>query len=250
MKRKKGGNTMSEIILQINYAFSGTRDEYEAANLPYAAPIAETPGMRWKIWLMDEANHEGGGIYLFEDAVSVQAFLDGPIVAEVRENPSLSNVSIKQFDALEAHSIVTRGLQKRPRTFGDMAAEALAAVPVLTPAEAQRRLRADPNTLVIDAREAADIAYMDTVPGAINITYGALTYQADHEVPEEWRAPQLADRSRPIITTCILGPVGALAGKLLKDMGFSHVSILEGGVQAWLDAGLPTMPFGSGTLAA
>jgi rhodanese-related sulfurtransferase len=32
----------------------------------------------------------------------------------------------------------------------------------------------------------------------------------------------------------------ALAGKLLKDMGFSNVSILEGGTQAWKDAGFPT----------
>jgi rhodanese-related sulfurtransferase len=76
----------------------------------------------------------------------------------------------------------------------------------------------------------------------VNISYGALTYQADHEVPEEWRAPQLADHSRPIITTCILGPLGALGalgGKLLHDMGFTNVRILAGGVQAWMDAGLP-----------
>jgi rhodanese-related sulfurtransferase len=34
--------------------------------------------------------------------------------------------------------------------------------------------------------------------------------------------------------------LGALAGKLLKDMGFSNVSILKGGTQAWKDAGFPT----------
>jgi rhodanese-related sulfurtransferase len=36
------------------------------------------------------------------------------------------------------------------------------------------------------------------------------------------------------------GPLGALGGKLLKDMGFTDVSFLEGGIQAWQDAGLPT----------
>jgi rhodanese-related sulfurtransferase len=45
--------------------------------------------------------------------------------------------------------------------------------------------------------------------------------------------------ARPIVTTCILGPLGALGGKLLHDMGFTNVQILEGGVQAWIDAGLP-----------
>ena len=120
-----------------------------------------------------------------------------------------------------------------------MAAEALAAVPSLTPVEAQQRLAQDPNTLVIDVRDAADIAQTGTVPGAINLSFGALTYLADNEVPESWRDPRLADRSQPIITTCILGPLGALGGKLLHDMGFTHVNVLEGGVQAWIEAGLP-----------
>lgn len=99
---------------------------------------------------------------------------------------------------------------------------------------------------MIDVRDAADIAATGTIPGAVNISYGALTYQADCEVPETWRASQLADRSRPIITTCILGPLGAIGGKLLHDMGFTNVHILVGGVQAWIDAGLPVTRNGSG----
>jgi rhodanese-related sulfurtransferase len=67
-----------------------------------------------------------------------------------------------------------------------------------------------------------------------------LTYKADNEVDESWREPALRDRARPIITVCELGPMGALGGKLLKDMGFTNVSILEGGTQAWKDAGFPT----------
>jgi rhodanese-related sulfurtransferase len=104
----------------------------------------------------------------------------------------------------------------------------------------------DPRTLVIDVRDAADIAQSGTIPGAINLSYGALTYLADSEVPESWRDPRLADRSRPIITTCILGPLGAIGGKLLADMGFCDVRILEGGVQGWIEAGLPVTKNGGG----
>lgn len=125
-------------------------------------------------------------------------------------------------------------------TFGQMVAAALAEVPTVSPAEAQKRLGIDANILVIDVRDAADIAMTGTVPGAMNISLGSLTYKADKEVPEDWREPALSDRSRPIITTCILGPMGALGGKLLHDMGFTQVSILEGGVQAWAGAGNPT----------
>ena len=69
---------------------------------------------------------------------------------------------------------------------------------------------------------------------------GRLLYKADNEVPEEWRDARLADRSRPIITQCDLGPLSAIAAKNLQDMGFTNVSYLEGGIQGWKQAGLPT----------
>ena len=126
------------------------------------------------------------------------------------------------------------------KTFNQMVAEAMAEVPVISPTEAHQQMQEDPRTLVIDPRDAADIPATGMVSGAMNISYGALTYKADNELPPEWREPELEDRSRPIITTCESGELGALAGKLLKDMGFSNVSILEGGTQAWKDAGFPT----------
>ena len=125
-------------------------------------------------------------------------------------------------------------------TFMQMAAEAMAVVPVISAAEAHQLLQQDPKILVIDVRDAVDIAATGTIPGAKTISLGSLTYKADQEVPEDWRDPVLQDRARPIITTCILGPMGALGGKLLHDMGFTNVSILEGGVQAWIKAGYPT----------
>ncbi|MCZ7545957.1 MAG: rhodanese-like domain-containing protein [Anaerolineae bacterium] len=126
------------------------------------------------------------------------------------------------------------------KTFSQMVAEAMAEVPVISPEEAHRRMQQDPRTLVIDPRDAADIPVTGIIPGAMNISYGALTYRADSELPPDWREPELDDRSRPIITACQTGELGALAGKLLKDMGFTNVSILEGGTQAWKDAGFPT----------
>ena len=126
------------------------------------------------------------------------------------------------------------------KTFNQMVVEAMAEVPVISPVEAHRRMQEDPRTLVIDPRDAADIPATGIISKAMNISYGALTYKADNELPPEWREPELEDRSRPIITACESGELGALAGKLLKDMGFSNVSILEGGTQAWKDAGFPT----------
>ena len=126
------------------------------------------------------------------------------------------------------------------KTFNQMAEEAMSEVPVINAVEAHQRIEKNPGTLVIDPRDAADVAATGMVAGAMNISYGALTYQADNELPEDWRNPELQDRSRPIITACEVGPLGALAGKLLKDMGFTNVSILEGGLEAWKEAGFST----------
>ena len=126
------------------------------------------------------------------------------------------------------------------KTFNQMVNEAIGEVPTVSAAEARRRLLKDPRTLVVDVRDAADINSTGIIPDALNISLGTLTYKADNEVDESWREPALRDRARPIITVCELGPMGALGGKLLKDMGFTNVSILEGGTQAWKDAGFPT----------
>ena len=100
---------MSQKILQINFQISVSAKDYEQACLPAAQPIAATPGLRWKVWLMNEANHEAGGIYLFDDEASLQAFLAGPIVSAVKSDPTLSNISAKTFDVMEALTAVTRG---------------------------------------------------------------------------------------------------------------------------------------------
>lgn len=122
------------------------------------------------------------------------------------------------------------------RTVGQMVAEATAAVSAVKAQDVQRRMQEDPNTLVIDVRDSAQ-ALVASIPGTINIGYGDLLFAADNEVPEEWRDPRLQDRSRPIITHCVLGPLGAIAAKSLQDMGFTNVSYMEGGIEAWKSAG-------------
>jgi hypothetical protein len=99
---------MSAKLLQVNYKFTGTRAKYEEANLPWAQPFSELPGLRWKIWLMNAAEGEAGGIVLFEDEASRQAYIDGPL-AEAQTDPTISKIQFKRFDVLAEHSAITRG---------------------------------------------------------------------------------------------------------------------------------------------
>jgi len=100
---------MSDRLLQLNFKFNVSGDLYEQAVSPLASEFAAVPGLRWKIWMINEAEQEAGGIYLFEDEASVKVYLEGPLVAQVTSHPALSDFSVKQFDVMENLTAITRG---------------------------------------------------------------------------------------------------------------------------------------------
>lgn len=100
---------MAEKILQVNFRFNVPRAEYEQLAGQLAPAFAEVAGLRWKVWLMNEAESEAGGIYCFADQASLQDYLEGSLAAQVMSHPALSEISVKQFDVLPAPSAVTRG---------------------------------------------------------------------------------------------------------------------------------------------
>ena len=100
---------MSSKILQLNFRFNVPRAEYEQVMSSIARDFAQVPGLRWKIWLMNEAESEAGGIYVFDDDSSLQTYLDGPLAGAVKANPALSDLSAKVFDSIEALTAITRG---------------------------------------------------------------------------------------------------------------------------------------------
>ncbi len=100
---------MSERILLINFKFSVPRADYEQAAASLAGAFAEVPGLRWKIWTMNEAESEAGGIYLFEDDSSLQNFLNGPLAAQVQSHPAFSDLTAKPFEVLADPTATTRG---------------------------------------------------------------------------------------------------------------------------------------------
>ena len=122
------------------------------------------------------------------------------------------------------------------KSFSARVAEARSVVTAISPQAAKERKERQPNTLFLDPRDAAGIASSTgIIPGALNLPLGKLCASADADLPEE-----LASRSRPIITTCQAGPMGALAAHILKNRGFTDVCFMDGGTQGWLNAGYPT----------
>lgn len=129
------------------------------------------------------------------------------------------------------------------KTFQQMVSEARSNVPGISASEAQHRVKDNPNTLVVDVQDATDIQSCGLIPGAAPISLGMLAIRADQELPENYRDARLQDRSRPVIVTCGAGGQAALGAYQLKQMGFSNVAFIDGGMNAWKEAGLPTEPF-------
>lgn len=100
---------MSEKILQINYRFKVSVDDYVGAVAPMAEDFAAVKGLCWKVWLLNEERKEAGGIMLFEDQESLDAFLNGPLAAKVTGNPALSDFSVRQFGVMKKETGITRG---------------------------------------------------------------------------------------------------------------------------------------------
>jgi hypothetical protein len=100
---------MTQKILQINFKLTSSTKDYTTMVAPLADPIAKTPGLEWKVWLFNEQNHEAGGVYLFRDEASAKAYLDGDLVAGMKKQPTIKDISAKLFDVEETLTHKTRG---------------------------------------------------------------------------------------------------------------------------------------------
>lgn len=113
----------------------------------------------------------------------------------------------------------------------DMLAAANAAVPRISQAEAQAMMAK--GALLLDVRDAPELAAMGRAVGSHHIPRGMLEFRADPASPSHDAALQT---DRPVILHCASGGRSALAGKLLQDMGYTQVFNL-GGFKDWQDAG-------------
>ncbi len=68
------------------------------------------------------------------------------------------------------------------------------------------------------------------IPGAINLPRGKLEFMIDKDIP---------DKNAPIVVYCRTGGRSALATYTLVQMGYKNVKNMDGGWQAWTEAGYP-----------
>jgi len=117
-------------------------------------------------------------------------------------------------------------------TVKQMLEAANAAVPRITPPQA-REMMAKGNALVIDVRDAPEVEKSGKVRGAVHVSRGMLEFRADTETPYH---DKNFTKDKVLILYCASGGRSALAGKVLKEMGYSQVYNL-GAFKDWAESG-------------
>ena len=96
------------ILVQFDFPFSGPfGSEMEAALKDLATSITREPGFLWKIWTEDETTKEAGGIYLFRDRASANAYVAKHSAR--LEQFGVSHARVRVFNVNQGLTSVTHG---------------------------------------------------------------------------------------------------------------------------------------------
>ena len=97
-------NRLSKLsILVVNYKYD-LRADNDLVEMTKDAEVAAVfrnfPGLGIKFGIANQDDeNEYGGIYLFEDDASLEAFLASPILKEFSEHPDVSELTYKKYNA-------------------------------------------------------------------------------------------------------------------------------------------------------
>jgi molybdopterin/thiamine biosynthesis adenylyltransferase/rhodanese-related sulfurtransferase len=115
------------------------------------------------------------------------------------------------------------------KTYQQVMEEARRVVPEVSPEEVRARTAGAGSPVVLDVREREEYR-QGYLPGAISLPRGFLEMRIEETV---------TDRATPIIAYCAGGTRSLLAGRILKDLGYTNVVSMRGGFTAWKNQGLP-----------
>lgn len=115
------------------------------------------------------------------------------------------------------------------KTFREVMAEARQQIPEWTPDEVRQRMSNGGGYRLIDVREKEE--YREGhLPGSVSVPRGFLDMRIEEVVP---------DKDAPVILYCAGGTRSLLAGRTMREMGYTNVVSMSGGYGGWKGAGHP-----------
>jgi len=158
---------------------------------------------------------------------------------EKAENPRLQRRERADFVAqmralnLEMPQHLTEALRTNRtggKTVKQLIAEAAREVPFMGMEEVRARIESGERDLVLlDVRER-DAFQASHLPTARHIPRGQLELRIDQELP---------DPTLRVLVYCQFGKISTLAAATLRTMGYVRAVALDGGMDAWVQAGYP-----------
>jgi adenylyltransferase/sulfurtransferase len=117
------------------------------------------------------------------------------------------------------------------KTQQDFLEEARREIPELTVEEVAERRKRGEDFILLDVREKDEVrsGYID---GAISVPRGFLEFQIAGKIPET---------DKDVVVYCAGGARSLLAAKAMREMGYTHVSSMAGGITRWKDTGQPVV---------
>jgi rhodanese-related sulfurtransferase len=115
--------------------------------------------------------------------------------------------------------------------------EAKLTIPEISAADTNEKLQNGEVHVLLDVREPAEWE-KGHAPKAIHAPRGLLEWLADPSYANH--EPRLAGRTNSaIVVMCASGGRSLLAARTLREMGYTDVSSMTGGINSWTECGLP-----------
>jgi hypothetical protein len=97
-------------LLVVRYGRQHGQDDPDQARgfLEAAEKIAGLPGLIWKLWSYDDAEHVAASIYLFDSEEHARAWGDGAMKPALGSHPGISDIEASYLDVDERLSAITR----------------------------------------------------------------------------------------------------------------------------------------------
>ena len=196
----------------------------QAGRAPHLRSVVTSYGARLDALLLEVLRRADPGA----DEPTVHralAALDGTVLRALAEGRPV----------VPAATAAVRPLLRVPASLDDLLGAARTGPPRLTPAQALAAVQR--GALLVDTRTEVQRRAQGELPGAVVVDRTVLEWRLDPRSP--WRLPEATGRDLEVVVVCRQGYSSSLAAASLRALGLHRATDLEGGVEAWLAAGLP-----------
>lgn len=100
-------------VLHLRFKLRVPPDVFLANTQEAATVIASVEGLVWKIWILQQEELVMGGMYLFANRETAEAYLNHPVTQAVRSNPAVVSTESQLWDVESSLSASHAGSSAR-----------------------------------------------------------------------------------------------------------------------------------------